>query len=61
MLSNEGVAIDLKKIETMVRWPVPKNKSDIRRFLGLATYMRKYIWKFVTIAATHDKFVKRQI
>ena len=36
-MSNEGVFVDLKKIEIVVRWPMPKDKIEIIHFLGLAT------------------------
>ena len=51
MLSGEGVSADPKKIEKVVRWPVPKDKTEVRCFLGLAAYMRKYVKDFVKIAA----------
>jgi hypothetical protein len=47
---DEGVSVDPKKIETVVKWPVPKDKTEVRRFLGLATYMRKYVRDFAKIA-----------
>jgi hypothetical protein len=37
VLSDEGLSVDLKKIETMVKWHVPKEKTKVRCFLGLAT------------------------
>lgn len=61
MLSDEGVSVDLKKIEFGLRWPVPK--IDAKCFLKLGTYMRKYIRDFANIAARmtdllQDKFEK---
>ena len=44
VLSDEGVSVDPKKIETVVKWPMPKDKTEVRCFLGLATYMRKFLF-----------------
>ena len=38
---------------------MPKDETEDRRFLGLATYMRKYETDFAKIAAPHDGFVER--
>jgi hypothetical protein len=58
VLSDEGVSVDPKKIETVVKWPVPKDKTEVRRFLGLATYMRKYVRDFAKIAAPMTDLLK---
>jgi hypothetical protein len=38
VLSTDGVAVDLEKIEAVSEWQQPKNVSDIRSFLGLVGY-----------------------
>ena len=58
VLSDEGVSVDPKQMETMVRWPVPRDKIEFRRFLGLATYITKYVRDFVKIAALMTDLLK---
>ena len=50
VVSEHGVATDPTKIETVKNWPQPKTQTDVRSFLGLASYYRKYIKGFSTIA-----------
>ena len=36
IVSKEGILHDLAKVEAIVSWPVPRNVSEVRGFLGLA-------------------------
>lgn len=50
VISKGGVAVDPSKIEAMSRWEAPKSVSEIRSFLGLAGYYRKFIEGFSKLA-----------
>lgn len=39
------------KVEAITRFPLPKTKTDLRSFLGLAEYYRSYIPNFANIAS----------
>ena len=43
IISNEGISVDLEKIEAIMNWPTPRNVIDVRPFMGLAGYYRKFI------------------
>ena len=43
VISKEGVAVDPNKIRSIMEWPTPKDISDIRSFMGLAGYYRRFI------------------
>eukprot|EP00873_Tetraselmis_striata_P007176 jgi/Tetstr1/427440/TSEL_017603.t1 len=49
------IRMDPRKVEAVQQWPVPKTVTDVRGFLGLAGYYRKFIHNFAAIAAPlHD-------
>ena len=51
VISAQGIAVDPTKVEPVVKWESPKSATEIRSFVGLAGYYRRFIGGFSKIVA----------
>jgi hypothetical protein len=51
VISAGGVAMDADKVAAVAAWPTPSSAHDLRGFLGLVGYHRKFIQDFSLLAA----------
>ena len=51
VVSAKGVSPDPEKVEAIQAWPRPMSITDVKSFLGLASYYRRFIAGFANIAA----------
>ena len=61
MISNAGLAADTKKVEAVSGFPVPKDVKQLRSFLGLASYYRRFILGFSKIANPLFALTKKDV
>ena len=46
VIGPKGIEMEEEKVDGVLSWPEPKNIKDIRKFLGLANYYRRFIKDF---------------
>ena len=49
-MTKEGISIDPEKINAIEEWSVPKDVTDVRSFMGITGYYRRFIEGFSRIA-----------
>lgn len=60
-ITDEGVKPDPQKVECVQKFPVPKNVKEIKSFLGLSGYYRKFIQSYGQIAKPLTSLLKKDV
>ncbi|XP_070006116.1 uncharacterized protein [Nicotiana sylvestris] len=61
VISREGIKVDPQKVVAVNNWPRPTTPTEIRCFLGLARYYRKFVEGFSTLASLLTKLMQKVV
>ena len=60
VIGQDGcVKPDPQKTAALAEWPVPRNPTDVRSFLGLANYLRRFVHRYAAMAAPLTDLTKK--
>lgn len=59
VVNSAGLLVDPNKVEAIVNIPTPKNVSDIRRLVGLASWYRRFVPDFSSVVAPLTQLLKK--
>lgn len=59
MVSGEGISMCPDKVDAIMKWPPPTNAKELRSFLGLAGYYRRFIDGFSALATPLTDLLKQ--
>ena len=61
VVSEDGIETDPAKVERVCEWPVPENATEVKSFLGLASYYRRFVPKFAQVARPLHKLTEAKV
>ena len=61
MVSKDGVMVDPSKIEAVKSWVRSTNVTEVRSFVGLASYYRRFVKGFSSIASQLTSLTKQNV
>jgi len=61
VIGPNGIEIEKEKVDGVLSWPTPKNIKDVRKFLGLANYYRRFIKDFTKVARPMNMLTRKDV
>jgi len=61
VIEPNGIEMEKEKVEGVLSWPMPENVKDIRKFLDLANYYRRFIKDFAKVARPMNMLTRKDV
>jgi len=61
VIGPNGIEIEKKQVNGVLSWPEPKNIKDVRKFLDLANYYRRFIKDFAQVARLMNILTRKDV
>jgi len=61
VIGPKGIEMEKEKVDGVLSWPEPKNVKDVRKFLGLANYYRRFIKDFTQVARSINMLMRKDV
>jgi len=61
VIGPNGIKMEKEKVDRVLSWPEPKNMKDIRKFLGLTNYYRRFIKDFARVARPINVLTRKDV
>ena len=61
VISGDGIQVDLKRMEAIIDWSRPITVTEVRSFLGLTGYYKRFVKDFSKIAAPLTRLTQKNV